>query len=126
MVIGGRIGGGDEVEKMDKINTIEYLLDKEWSMGTDQCPECCGVSSSWLGHFAHLDGSKIGHKENCKLAVALKDSGITPIMIGEFVSDTTYECHITDDGVFSTRPKTKDGCPKLKARNKKLEKESFL
>lgn len=107
------------------MSVVKYLKKQEWSMGNGQCPECCGVSPDWIGHPLHLDGNTIGHENGCQLAQSLASLGVEPLMKGDFISDTVYECYITEDGFFSTRPKTKDGCPKIAAENKKIEEKLF-
>lgn len=102
---------------------IKYLLKKEWSMGNGQCPECYGVPASWHGHPLHLSGETIGHKAGCTLAEALRVLGQTPLMIGDFKTDVVCESYITDGGFYSTRPKTPDGCPKIRAMNEKFRQE---
>uniref|UniRef100_A0A6M3XJU8 Uncharacterized protein n=1 Tax=viral metagenome TaxID=1070528 RepID=A0A6M3XJU8_9ZZZZ len=103
------------------MKAAKYLKKQEWSMGNGQCPKCCGVPPDWLGHPLHLDSNTIGHQPGCQLASSLISLGIQPIMIGKFVSDMVYECYINDSGVLSTRPKTKNGCPKVKAINEEFE-----
>ncbi|MDY6862956.1 MAG: hypothetical protein SV062_08205 [Thermodesulfobacteriota bacterium] len=103
------------------MTALKYLKKQEWSMGNGQCPECYGVSPKWLGHPLHLDSSTIGHKPGCQMAESLSSLGATPVMIGEFVSNKVYECYITNSGIFSTRPKTKNGCSKLRTMNKKFD-----
>jgi hypothetical protein len=102
-------------------SATKYLLAREWSMGNGQCPDCCGVPPSWHGHPLYLKTEKIGHQKGCKLAAALTSAGESPLMQGEFVSDVEYEDHITDDGFFTTRLKTAEGCPKYRAHMKEVE-----
>jgi len=99
-------------------NTINYLQNKEWSMGNGQCPECCGVSPGWLGHPLHLTPETVGHKKNCPLAAALEESGVVVVREGQYKSPLVYEMYITENGLLSTRPKTLEGCPKIKQSNK--------
>lgn len=107
------------------VDAVEYLKKQEWSMGNGQCPECCGVSSKWLGHPLHLDSSTIGHKSSCGMAASLASLNVSPIMLGDFASDIVFECYITDIGILSTRLKTKDGCPKIKAMNEDFDERIF-
>ena len=107
---------------------LEFLLKKEWSMGCagpnndqGQCPECCGVAPCWLGHPLHLTAATVGHKKNCPLAAAIKAAGGKPVMLGEFKSKLEFENCITDAGFFTTRPKTKNGCPRYRKFCKKLK-----
>lgn len=100
--------------------TKKYLLEKQWSMGNGQCPECYGVPESWLGHPLYLNSSNIGHKKDCKLANMLIENGCKPLFIGKSKLKTEYECYITKNGIFSTRLKTKNGCPILKKENDEL------
>ena len=51
---------------------IEYLREKEWSMGNGQCPECGGLSKEWLEDTIWSD---VGHETECKLATALESLG---------------------------------------------------
>lgn len=108
-----------------KNKAVDYLLKKEWSMGNGQCPECCGVPASWLGHHGYMNAASIGHEKNCSMAAALTDLGQTPIIKGTFKSDIEYEHYITDDGFYSTRLKTENGCSKLKDVNEKFKQQIF-
>lgn len=103
------------------MKSIDYLRKIEWSMGNGQCPECYGVSEKWLGHPMYLTGKRIGHKLNCPLANALVELGEEVVIIGSFKSDLEYESYISDDGLFGTRLKTKEGCPNLKKYNKEIK-----
>lgn len=96
-------------------SVIKFLKDKEWSLGNGQCPECYGVPESWLGHPLYLNSKGIGHKDNCTIAKAMKDVGLKPLYIGKSKIKKEYETYINDIGIYSTRSKTKNGCPKLKA-----------
>ncbi len=76
------------------MNATEYLKATEWSMGCGgnrnqgQCPECCGVSRAWADSanpgFVKQFGRKrvedkdVGHKPDCKLGTAIKESHETP------------------------------------------------
>ena len=102
---------------------VKYLLKKEWSMGNGQCPDCYGVPARWHGHPLHLTSETIGHKKDCPLAASLVALGQTPLMIGDFKTALVYESYITDGGFLSTRPKTPDGCPKIRAMNEKSRQE---
>jgi hypothetical protein len=95
--------------------TVKYLRKKEWSMGNGQCPECEGVPATWFGQPAHLTPETIGHRADCKLAAALVEAGETPLMLGDFKSDVEWEMFIDDRGIFGTRHKTPEGCPRYKA-----------
>ena len=58
-------------------NTVEYLRNREWSMGNGQCPECCGHPLEWIGHpccsGAYLE--KLGHTDECPWAKMLEEVG---------------------------------------------------
>ena len=93
----------------------KYLRKREWSMGNGQCPDCEGVPASWHGHPLHIKTGSIGHKPGCKLAAALRELGEKPLMKGEFTSDVEYEHYISEQGIYGTRPKTAEGCPRYRA-----------
>jgi hypothetical protein len=107
----------------DVMNAKKFLLNKQWSMGNGQCPECCGVPENWLGHPCHLDSSNLGHKKNCPLAKALEDVGVKPLYVGQSKLKKKYENYITEQGCYSTRLKTKNGCPILKEENRKFQEK---
>lgn len=50
------------------------LIETEWSMGNGQCPICYGLGPSFerqeRGEYG--DPSKLGHKKDCLLSMALK------------------------------------------------------
>lgn len=96
---------------------INYLRQTEWSMGHNQCPVCCGVAESWLGHPLHLTPKTIGHDPLCALAKALMALGQEVIVKGTYKSNLEYESYIAENGLRSTRPKTAKGCPRLSAEN---------
>lgn len=103
------------------MNASEYLRSKEWSMGNGQCPECYGVPPSWLGHPSYLDSSSIGHKPNCALAAALRETSTDPVvMMGGFHSDRVYECYWTPSGFLSTRLKEGEEHPIISDRTIEL------
>ena len=108
-------------------SALNYLLEQEWSMGTGagQCPECCGVSENWLGHPLFLTSKKIGHKADCKMAAAIASAGGKPLMIGEMNDQREFETFIADSGCFSTRPKTPEGCARLRAWNDALDRKVY-
>ena len=83
---------------------LEYLRKREWSMGNGQCPDCCGVSQSWLGHPAYLTAEKLGHKADCQLAAALKSEGADVLYVGD-ATGPEYEIDWSS-GFLSTRLKT--------------------
>ena len=89
--------------------TLKYLLDKEWSMGNGQCPECCGVHTGWLGHPLYLTSKNIGHKKECVLAASIKENKGDVIYKGEFKSSVEYWNIISENGCFSTEIKPADG-----------------
>jgi len=62
--------------------TLEYLLQREWSMGNGQCPDCCGVPEGWLGHPCHRRPESLGHQSDCPLALALHAEGYNPLFQG--------------------------------------------
>jgi hypothetical protein len=82
---------------------MSYLSDVEWSMGTGQCPCCCGVSEAWLGHPHHLTSKTLGHKLDCALARDLEALGFKPLYVGYSKLTDVYESYITPDGFYSTR-----------------------
>jgi hypothetical protein len=88
------------------MSALDYLQQKEWSMGNGQCPECCGVHAGWLGHLLYLTDENIGHKETCALAAAIKDVGGEPLMIGQMKSGRRFESYWTDKGFRATREVT--------------------
>ena len=100
----------------------KYLLEQEWSMGNGQCPDCCGNPESWLGHPLFLTSEKLGHEKNCPLAEAMVSAGLKPLYQGKSKLKGEYEMYINEGGIFSTRPKTKEGCPKLKKINEGYRK----
>ena len=104
---------------MDK--ATKYLRKREWSMGNGQCPDCEGVPESWHGHPCHMKAASIGHKDKCSLAAALTSLGEKPLMKGTFISDVEYEHYISDSGLYGTRPKTADGCPRYRAETEKMQ-----
>jgi hypothetical protein len=104
-------------------NVRKLLKDKEWSMGNGQCPECYGVPEDWIGHPLYLNSKNIGHKADCILAKSMQDVGLKPLYIGKSKIKKEYETYIDDMGIYSTRPKTKEGCPKLKEMNRELQKK---
>ena len=106
---------------MDK--AIEYLKKREWSMGNGQCPDCCGVPESWHGHPCHMTAETIGHESGCSLAETLREMGERPLMKGEFKSDAQFEHYISDGGFYGTRPKTTEGCPRIRAKNEKMQQK---
>ena len=66
---------------------IDYLQAREWSMGNGQCPDCCGLSLDWLRHFTYLPDRRAGHKLDCKLAGALREAGVEPMLEGDVERD---------------------------------------
>lgn len=106
------------------MGALEYLKEREWSMGNGQCPDCCGCPADWLGHPLYLTGEKLGHKKDCKIAIALVELGEKPLFKGGCEATEEYESYITDSGFFSTRLKTPEGCPKIKKMNEEF-RQSF-
>jgi hypothetical protein len=102
---------------------IKYFRDKEWTMGNGQCHDCCGVHEGWHGHLLHFDPKGIGHKPDCKLALALIELGEKPLMMGDFHSDKEFEQYISEEGFLGVRPKTEHGCPRYKAWSDKLQRD---
>ena len=100
----------------------KYLKKREWSMGNGQCPDCEGVPASWHGHPLHMKAGSIGHKKGCALAAALRELGETPLMQGKFTSAVEYEHYISDEGLYGTRPRTVDGCPRYRAAAAEMQK----
>lgn len=85
------------------IEAIELLKEQEWSMGNGQCPFCYGVHAGWVGHPRHLNGKTVGHKDDCKLAAALKSLGVAPLMIGECTDTREFEEAISAGGFYTTQ-----------------------
>jgi len=83
---------------------IEYLIEKEWSLGNGQCPACYGVSESLYGHPCYTDPNNIGHEFDCSIAAALSSEEKTSLMKGEYTPDIKYETYTTDNGIYKTRP----------------------
>lgn len=108
-VAGGRRGDRQTVSDVSANNVLDYLRTREWSMGClggrnmGQCPECCGVHESWLGHPLHLDSSELGHKKGCSLAAAIESCGGVVVYVGESQLTERYEDYIDERGFFSTR-----------------------
>lgn len=98
-----------------------YLRKREWSMGNGQCPDCHGVPASWHGHPCHMTAESIGHEKKCDLAAALVALGEKPLMKGEFTSDVEYEHYISEIGIYGTRPKTANGCPRYRSATEKMQ-----
>src|SRR5688572_12327455 len=71
--------------------SLAYLQEREWSMGTNQCPECCGHHPSWLGHLSTREENNIGHKPDCRLGLALRDLGENVVFVGEYVNTEEEE-----------------------------------
>ena len=84
------------------MTALKYLKNKEWSMGNGQCPECCGVPSSWHGNPTHLTAETIGHEKGCLLAASIRDIGGETLMVGDF-DGPDYETYWNDNGLLSTR-----------------------
>src|SRR5271167_2064177 len=83
------------------MSSLAYLKKKQWSMGNGQCPDCCGVPKSWLGHPLYLDGTEIGHERKCSLAAAIADAGGKPLYIGDYKPKIKYEtCLIRHSGML--------------------------
>ena len=61
----------------------KYLRGQEWGVGHGQCPQCLGVSESWLGHPLYRQADTLGHRAGCTLAAALTEAGETPLMKGK-------------------------------------------
>jgi hypothetical protein len=102
------------------MKALKYLRKREWSMGNGQCPECCGVHEGWLGHLLYKTSKNIGHKKKCKLAKAIKSLGGEVLYEGKSKLMDEYETFISEQGIFGTRLKTKDGCPRVKEYNEKF------
>ena len=114
------------------MSSLKYLLKREWSMGNGQCPDCCGVPKSWLGHPLYLDGSGIGHEPKCSLAAAIAGAGGKPLYIGKFKPKIQYEtCLVSagelNPGMFFHSTQVKGSNPEARARmvesNKEFEKK---
>lgn len=69
-----------------------------------------------------MKAESIGHKHDCSLAASLQDLGIKPLIQRGYISNVEYEHYISDNGFYGTRPKTKDGCPKIKAESERFIK----
>lgn len=105
-------------------HSLEYLKNKEWSMGNGQCHECCGAHEGWYGHPCYMESESIGHEKTCSLAKAIKELGGNPLYLGEYKSDKQFEHYMDDNGFISTRIKTKNGCGKYKKYAKDID-DSF-
>jgi hypothetical protein len=103
------------------MTALDYLLAHEWSMGNGQCPECHGVHAGWYPHPCHMTPDTIGHKLDCPLAASILDVGGKPLFLGAFKDSKQYENYITDDGFYSIREKTENGCPKIKEHNREFQ-----
>lgn len=100
-----------------------YFRKREWSMGNGQCPDCHGVPEGWYGHHCYMTTESIGHEKQCDLAAALVALGEKPLMKGEFTSHVEYEHYISELGIYGTRPKTANGCPRYQAAKEKMRRE---
>jgi len=98
----------------------DYLRSKEWSMGNGQCPECNGLDPDHYGTGGWIRKSEFGHTTNCPLGLSLKEIGLEVLFQGEFNPKIEYENYINEDGVFGIRPKTEEGCPRLRKFNRQL------
>ena len=107
------------------MKALKYLQKKEWSMGNGQCPECFGMPKKWLGHPCCMDTDQIGHKPDCGIGLAIRELGGDTLFLREVHPKIELEYFIDSDGQEKTRPKTKDGCPILKEKNKKAN-QHFL
>lgn len=85
---------------------LNYLLQKEWSTGNGQCPECLGVHEGWHGHPIYLTADKIGHKKGCPLATAIASLGGDALVEGAYKDERVYEIYWTEAGFLSTRVKS--------------------
>ncbi len=91
--------------------TLQELKDIEWSMGCNgkvnkgQCPVCCGVNESWLGHPLHLDAKELGHKKDCKFAKRIESNGGECLYEGQSKLTDIYESCTTKEGFWTTRLK---------------------
>jgi hypothetical protein len=68
--------------------------EKEWSMGSGQCPDCYGSAPDkhwWTEH--------IGHELNCPLAELLKDAGHSPLM-KQLNPDRSIKTYFNKDGIL--------------------------
>jgi hypothetical protein len=66
--------------------------------GCGQCPECCGVPESWLGHPCVTTPSEVGHRKDCRLALALVALGCFPLFQGECAMPPGEYEQILQDG----------------------------
>jgi len=61
---------------------IAYLRQREWSMGSGQCPDCCGMKTDFgCGTDNIWKDSPKGHERECPLAIALTGLGESPLML---------------------------------------------
>lgn len=74
-------------------STQKDLLEREWSLGSGQCPICRGVNVAWHGHPLYTDPGKIGHSTWCRLAAAIKDSGGSPLYVGTYRTEKKFETY---------------------------------
>lgn len=102
------------------MSALGYLLEKEYSDGHGQCPECEGLDPNEYGDGGWITPKEHGHSRKCKLASAIKAAGGQCVMQGEFKPKALYEYYVAEDGIIGTRPKTKDGCPVLKQQEREL------
>ncbi len=72
---------------------LKELREKEWSIGSGQCPICRGVNEAWHGHPLYTDPGKIGHSTWCQLAATIKELGETPLYVGTYKSDKKFETY---------------------------------
>jgi hypothetical protein len=80
-------------ELLSSTSSLKELRDKEWSIGSGQCPVCRGVNEAWHGHPLYTDPGKIGHSTWCQLATELKEKGETPLYVGTYSSDKKFETY---------------------------------
>jgi len=66
---------------------LEYLLNKEWSMGNGQCGDCCGAHRGWYNHPCYMETSSIGHKLDCGAGLSIRELGGETLFKGEFTDD---------------------------------------
>lgn len=68
------------------MKALEYLRNKEWSMGNGQCPECCGCNPD-----ANWWTQRVGHDFDCDLALAIQELGGTAKFDQENTSPSRFD-----------------------------------
>ncbi len=83
-----------EMEKtLSPEKKLKSLLEKEWSIGSGQCPVCRGVNEEWHGHPLFTDPGKIGHSTWCQLAESIQKLGGKALFVGTYKSKKQFETY---------------------------------